>query len=837
MTRQKTPVVFSERQRLHHTHVIGATGKGKSKFLELLLRKDIRSGQSGLCLLDPHGSLYDDIVQWAAQTCPQLADRFILFNPAHETEVVLGFNPIPSGSTQASDYTVETLVHACLKAWGQDSLDRTPRITRWLENVFFPVIENRLTLLETLPLLSTTGRHRDARRSLVANVHNEAVAEDWEMFERSNVLQRQNLIEGAANRLRKFLRNAAIRNTLGQQDHAIDLERVMAENKILLVNLNGGNRISAENTKLLGIMMVNELFRVAKLRNPRDTRLRPFFLYIDEFANFMTRDIARALEECRKFRLFLVLAHQHLAQLKSEDEYLYASVMTNCLNRVVFGGLSKLDAELMADEISTGFVNLKAVKDEIYATKVRHREETRIVRGRSEGRSEGKNESASTNETHGLSQSRSQSEAHGQNWSRSETSSESVTHGRSIGETESRVRSRGQSETIGTSESQGRSRGQSEGRTETIGISESNGSSTTHGTSWNTSQGRSGSSAHQLGRSHTESHGASSTQGESAGHALAESHGASEGTGRSWRGEHVPGDLGRSSATEGQSHSASESSAQGSSRSATNSHNSSQGRSESTTATQGWNQSQSHGQSSSRAQSSQQTASLSEGRQTTASSSENENLGHSRSQAASATSSHSQAGTWTDSESAGTSTSRGRARGGSHTITAGESVSRSLTRGQAITKGTSQGTSRSRTQSIVPFLKPEQYRELTSRTFWSLAELRYMAVAAIKNQGVGRAFIKSGSNPPVETAIAHVSSVPYHPTLSPKRLATFRARVLAAHPAYYLPTAEACRQQEQRSLRVFSQPLMLDDEQDTTIEAELVPVIVDTEVEEESPFS
>jgi len=49
--------------RTEHMHVIGATNSGKSRFLLSLIQQDILEGR-GLCLIDPHGELYDHIVAW-----------------------------------------------------------------------------------------------------------------------------------------------------------------------------------------------------------------------------------------------------------------------------------------------------------------------------------------------------------------------------------------------------------------------------------------------------------------------------------------------------------------------------------------------------------------------------------------------------------------------------------------------------------------------------------------------------------------------------------------------------------------------------------------------------
>ena len=49
-----------------HLYVCGGTGTGKSKFLESLIRQDIIAHRKSKCrmlILDPHGSLYDYLMQ------------------------------------------------------------------------------------------------------------------------------------------------------------------------------------------------------------------------------------------------------------------------------------------------------------------------------------------------------------------------------------------------------------------------------------------------------------------------------------------------------------------------------------------------------------------------------------------------------------------------------------------------------------------------------------------------------------------------------------------------------------------------------------------------------
>ena len=111
---------------------------------------------------------------------------------------------------------------------------------------------------------------------------------------------------------------------------------------------------------------VNEFFECAKRRGQDGRDPAPYYLYIDEFQNFVSLDIARMLDEVRKFGLFLVLAHQRFGQL---DEELIDGVLTNCRIKSVFGGLPVGAARLMAEELFIGDLDPKKIKAAIYQTK------------------------------------------------------------------------------------------------------------------------------------------------------------------------------------------------------------------------------------------------------------------------------------------------------------------------------------------------------------------------------------------------------------------------------------------------------------------------------------
>ena len=693
------PVALTKKDRKNHTHIIGSTGTGKSKFLEHLIRQDILNRNAGLCLIDPHGSLYEEILLYVSHKHPHLAHRIVLFNPAGESDHVVGFNPVKFSDSKHMNYTLNMLIAACLKAWGQNNPDYTPRIQTWLRNIFYPIVVKDLTLLETMPLMDFYSKVN--REKLLAGLSNEMVVNAWSSFEKTSLTQKQNYLEGAVNRLYKFLSHDIIRNIIGVKNNGLDIFQIMQEGKILLVNLNDGGKLDSESTKLLGIMLVNEFFRSAKLRNDRDPLLKPFHLYIDEFGQYVTQDIAKALEECRKYGLFLTLAHQHLAQLKKEDEYLCSSVITNCKNKVVFGGLSQEDSDVMTEEVWTGFVDLLEIKHQTIVTKEHHIEETREVFGESESITKGK----------------------------SETNTEGIS--RSKGETLSFAKAKGNSSGSSSGTSSSSTTSSSKGYSEGVGSSNSSGSSS--GSSYGLSSGSH--SGSMLGESHSES---------SHGYGL-------EGL----------------SFTDSSSRSYSSGDSFGESQSWNDSYSSSSGESSYSGTSRMTGKSNSHGSHSS----------------TSYGTNKNKSRGFAKSQ--------------------GSGESKSLAKGETESITHGKS------------------------KNIVPFLKPVEYKEETSRTYWSLQEQMYKRHAEMKNQGVAQAVVKIFEKAPVSTQIAFVEPVfwsPYRDSTQ-KRIDSFRDKVFLANQSYYTPIEDARREYEDRQRRFFGEPLRFDEQ----------PLIVSDPSDSETP--
>jgi hypothetical protein len=335
-------VAVAEAERSTHTYVIGITGKGKSKLLEHMLFQDITAGR-GCGVLDPHGDLAHDLLQYLSSYPKKLADhhkRIVYFDPARD-DYLLPFNVLNS---EFSPYeTAQNVVEAFRRTWPR-TLAEAPRFANIATASVLTLIANGLTLVEMPRLLTDT----EFREWALASVEDEEVVAFWrgrfEKWGRDTPL----MIESVLNKVTAFTLNPRLRLILGAADNGVRFREIMDEGKVLLINLG---RCDAETRRLVGSLVVTGLEQAARSRRDNTVGRRPFHFVIDEFQDFCanegaTQTLAQILSECRKFGLHLTLAHQTLAQISERMK----GAIGNIQLKVAFG-LSRPDAEIIVKHL------------------------------------------------------------------------------------------------------------------------------------------------------------------------------------------------------------------------------------------------------------------------------------------------------------------------------------------------------------------------------------------------------------------------------------------------------------------------------------------------------
>jgi Helicase HerA, central domain/TraM recognition site of TraD and TraG len=394
---QRRPVRLDPDDRKTHMHVIGSSGSGKSKFLEYMIRGDINNRQ-GFALLDPHGTLYSDVLQFCSH---RVLDRDIILLDLSSPASIIGFNPFQRAEGADVSVQVDHRIIATMHAWGVDNADQTPTLERMLRLIYTVMIEQNLGLGQVQHLIDFNAYA--VRSYLVDRLKSQLIQKEWMELQQMKSREWREETLSARNRFFRFLTSPALTRFMGIPGRTLDLRQIMDEGKILLVNLAPSDQLSEENARVFGALLINEFFETARRRRKDDLGRdpKPFFLYLDEFQNFVSLDIADMLDQVRKFGLFTILAHQRFGHL---DENITDAVLTNCRIKAVFGGLPAESAQLMAKELFIGKLDPKKIKVAIKQTKFwpEYRRDKVYTKGSSHGSSSGWSESSGSGYSSGM---------------------------------------------------------------------------------------------------------------------------------------------------------------------------------------------------------------------------------------------------------------------------------------------------------------------------------------------------------------------------------------------------------------------------------------------------
>jgi hypothetical protein len=333
--------------RRRHLYIIGKSGVGKTKLLELMLRQDVTYGH-GLCLIDPHGDVIDAMLDYIPK---ERMEDVCIIDPS-DIDFPASFNPLANVDPTFKFQLTQGLIEVFQKQFGANW---TPR----LEHVF------RFTCLALLDYPHATMRgmismltDRNYRQKVVEYITDDMVKRffaiefaDWsEKFDTDAIIP-------LVNKLGQFLSDPLLRNIFGQKENKIDISKLMNEQKIIFINLSKG-RLGEENSSFLGSIFLTKIKQAGMERAAIPERDRKdFYIYVDEFQNVVTQTFENILSEARKYGLNLTMAHQYVGQIIPK---VHQAVLGNCGSIITFR-IGGEDAVKMKPE----FAPLFDVKDMI----------------------------------------------------------------------------------------------------------------------------------------------------------------------------------------------------------------------------------------------------------------------------------------------------------------------------------------------------------------------------------------------------------------------------------------------------------------------------------------
>ena len=358
---EETIVRMKRSDRRRHLYTVGKSGSGKSVFIQNMAVQDVMNGE-GVCVIDPHG----DFAEYVLQHVPkERAEDVIYFNPS-DIDRPVGMNMLEVRSEEQKDFATQEMISIFYKMVTDPSMIG-PMFEHNMRNVMLTLMSDMETpgTIAEIPRMFTDDAFVATWKK---KLKDPVVMSFWEKeMAKTSDFHKSEMLGYLISKVGRFTENAMIRNIIGQSHSGFNFREVMDQKKILIVNLAKG-LVGEINANLLGMIIVSKLQMAALERASLDEEKRfDFYLYIDEFQNFITDSIATILSEARKYRLDLIIAHQYLKQLEdNKGKTTVRDAVLGNAGTIVSFRIGVEDAEILQKEFAPVFSAYDLINVEQY---------------------------------------------------------------------------------------------------------------------------------------------------------------------------------------------------------------------------------------------------------------------------------------------------------------------------------------------------------------------------------------------------------------------------------------------------------------------------------------
>lgn len=317
-----------------HMYLLGQTGTGKSTFIKGMAKDLIEKGE-GCCIIDPHGDLFEDILQ----LIPAVRKKDVVIFDTSNIEGSAKLNLLTFNKDKPEQKA--NIVQDLVRSLGQ-SYDMKQQagfmFELFLRAAVYLAIEDFSTAYfrhsATLNEVKNIIENEKLRDFLLGKTSNIQVLTAFaEVKNLSGDSSWSNFIPYINSKLAIFTDNPYVNALFNCKSPNLDFSHIMDNKKILLVRLDKG-QIGFGNLNLIGGVFFSKLIMAIMSRSETDKKNRtPYYVFVDEFQNFIQSDISDALAEVRKYNVSLTLANQTLGQL---DQRMLDAVLGNVGNTIFF---------------------------------------------------------------------------------------------------------------------------------------------------------------------------------------------------------------------------------------------------------------------------------------------------------------------------------------------------------------------------------------------------------------------------------------------------------------------------------------------------------------------
>ncbi len=328
-SRGERPVALSADAAKHHMAVVGPSGVGKSVLLARAILSDIACGYGGVAI-DPKADLLATVLE---RVPPEHADRIAVLDPGDRTRPTPGVAVLSGGD---ADLRADVLTGALRRAFPAEA---------WGVRTDYYLRLGIRTLAEVPgATLADVGRlfvSEPFRRAAIARLGDPFLASAWQSFEALSAGAQAEHVQAPLNRVMALLSRPAIRAVLASPEPKLDIARLFAEKKWLLVSLAPGT-LGESGAAIVGAALMYVIWSAieARVSLPPEQR-HPLFLYVDELAtvtNGLPFSFELLAERARGLGAGLTVAIQTLGRIPEPTR---SALLGNVATFITFRGAAE----------------------------------------------------------------------------------------------------------------------------------------------------------------------------------------------------------------------------------------------------------------------------------------------------------------------------------------------------------------------------------------------------------------------------------------------------------------------------------------------------------------
>jgi type IV secretory pathway TraG/TraD family ATPase VirD4 len=302
---KERPVALSAEAARHHMAVIGPSGVGKSALLTNAILTDIASGYGG-AVIDPKADMIGELL---ARVPSEHAERIVVLDPGDQVRPLAGLAVLSGGDPDdRADVLTGTLKAIFAGAWGVRSDFYGRLAIRTLSEVPGATLADMGRLFYEEPY----------RRASIARLQDPFLIASWQSYEGLSDAAKAEHVQAPMARVMSLLSRPRVRAVLAAPTPKLDIPRLFAERKWLLVSLAPGV-LSEPGATLVGAALMYAIWSAIEARvTLAPAHRHPIFLYVDELAtltNGMPFGFEQIAERARGLGAGLTMAIQTLGRI------------------------------------------------------------------------------------------------------------------------------------------------------------------------------------------------------------------------------------------------------------------------------------------------------------------------------------------------------------------------------------------------------------------------------------------------------------------------------------------------------------------------------------------